>query len=305
MLSEKVHLLKTTSEVGIKIANFWNTQIERHGEECAEAFYKSIGLNHLPVKSVEWEGLQLSREPTEAEKLCLKSISFAQDAGKASVLPILLNARSALIDDAIEAIKKLKPATYHKLILTVPDQYQEQLRVEVSSIFMRGKKLVDQELSRGKSVKQSDPTDEDDSELDDLADLTSSRVANDVQARITAATARFALLGLTGKALWDAVRSEIDSGSVAYVERASTGVANKALSFGRAREAEDRSDEWDRVEYSAILDQNVCEPCAADDGQTSTNVDDLTPAPNPDCAGGDWCRCFWVFIAEPSITGRG
>ena len=297
MLSEKVHLLKTTSEVGIKIANFWNTQIERHGEECAEAFYKSIGLNHLPAKSVDWEGLQLSRDPTEAEKLCIKSISFAQDEGKASVLPILLNARSALIDDALEAIKKLTPATYHELILTVPEQYQEQLRVEIESIFMRGKQLVDRELSGGKSQKQSDPTEEDDSELDDLADLTSSRVANDVQARITASTARFALLGLTGKALWDAVRKDVEDGSTAYIDRTSTGLANRTLNFGREREAEDRSDEWDRVEYSAILDSNVCEPCAADDGETATSEDELTPAPNPDCAGGDWCRCFHVFIA--------
>src|SRR6266851_8642293 len=114
-------------------------------------------------------------------------------------------------------------------------------------------------------------------DLDTYTDLTDSRVSNDVASRITAAAARFTLLGLAGSALWNAVANEINAGSVSYIDRASQGLANKVINIGRSNEAQSRSDEWDKVEYSAILDQNVCEPCAGEDGQTAANEDDLQP----------------------------
>lgn len=321
MLANKVSELRGGAEKAIRIADFWDTQIERHGEPTAEAFYKSLGLNHLEKKSIEWEGLILSREPTEAEKLCIKSIAGAQDAGKASVSAVLLEARTALIDEALKAIKKLKPANYHELILSVPDKFKSELRDQLGKVFMKGKKLVDAELTRqaGKSfktwcphlgglgppficekceTKQADPTAEDDQELDDVTDLTDGRMANEIQARITAAAARFALLGLTGKALWDAVNAEVGDGSTGWLDRIATGATNNVLNFGRSSEAAARQDEWGTVEYSAILDNNVCDPCAAADGESGSSEDDLTPAPNPECAGGDWCRCFHVFVMD-------
>lgn len=301
-LSDKVSRLETDAVTASRLAEFWRKQIEVYGEVKATAFYKSLGLNHLETKSVSWEGMTLSREPTEVEKLCIKSISQAQDAGKSSLAKILLQARSDLIAEALTAIKKLTPATYHELILTMPDKYHAEVRDQLAKVFVKGRKLVATELAAqsGKSysgvdIKQSD---DEDSELDDFTDLTDSRVANDIQSRITAAASRFALLGLTGKALWDAVEKEVGDGSTGWLDRIATGAANKVLNMGRAAEAEDRKDEWEKIEYSAILDSNVCEPCAADDGQTSTNEDDLTPAPNPDCVGGDWCRCFHVFLTQ-------
>jgi hypothetical protein len=101
---------------------------------------------------------------------------------------------------------------------------------------------------------------------------------------------------LVGAALLDAIRTEVETGSVSYIDRTATGLANKTLAIGRADEADDRRDDWERVEYSAILDQNVCGPCAAEDGQEAANETDLQPAPNPECEGGDWCRCFHVFV---------
>lgn len=303
-LQKKVLKLKLDGAIALRHAQFWERQIAQHGEQKATAFYTSLGLNHLEKKSIEWEGLTLSREPTEVEKLCIKSIASAQEAGKASVTTVLLKLRTDLIDNALKAIKKLTPATYHELILKTPKESRAELREQLAKVFEKGRNLVALELGRqrGKSViagnafKQSQ--EEDDEELDDLTDLTDSRVVNDVQSRITATAARYALLGLAGAALWEAVNKEMADGSVSYIDRAATGITNKVLAFGRSREAEDRSDEWGSVEYSAILDQNVCEPCAADDGQSAKSEDDLTDTPNPDCAGGDWCRCFHVFVQD-------
>jgi hypothetical protein len=131
-------------------------------------------------------------------------------------------------------------------------------------------------------------------DLDLLTDVTDARVVNDVQSRITAAATRFFLLGLTGAPLFEAINNEVSAGSVSYIDRASRGVANRVISIGRSDEAQARSDEWDRIEYSCLLDLNSCEFCAADDGQSATDEADLTPTPNPDCPGE--CRCFLVYV---------
>jgi hypothetical protein len=141
------------------------------------------------------------------------------------------------------------------------------------------------------------PEDEFD-DLDLLTDLTGSRVVNDVQSRIIAAAQRFTLLGLTENSLLSAITSEITAGSVSYIDRAATGLANKVVNIGRSDEAQSRSDEWDHIEYSALLDQNVCEFCASEDGKTAQSEDDLQPAPNPECLGSDFCRCFLVFVTN-------
>lgn len=138
-------------------------------------------------------------------------------------------------------------------------------------------------------------------ELDTLTDLTDARVANDVQSRVSAAAARFALLGLVGAALIAAIQKEMADGSLGYIDRASTGLANRVINIGREDEAQSRKSEWERIEYSAILDVNCCEVCFSADGQESADGSDLDPAPNPECFGTDLCRCFWVFIAEGNM----
>lgn len=313
MLEAKVSKLETDAVTAMRLAAFWRKQIDLYGEPKAAQFYKSLGLNHLETKStVEWEGMTLSRQPTEAEKLCIKSIASAQEAGKASVGAVLLKARIELIGEALKAIKKLKPATYHTLILEVSDDLRGDLRARLTDVFTKGKRLVATELAGQKSnsptlinparydhrTKTVAETGEDSQELDELADLTDARVANDVQSRITAAATRFALLGLTGAALWEAVGNEINAGSVSYIDRAAQGVANRVLNIGRAAEMEDRSDDIGHYEYSAILDQNTCGACSADDGMTANSPADLPGTPNPECEGSDFCRCFIVAILD-------
>lgn len=297
MLEAKVSQLERDAVTAKRIADFWRKQITVYGEPKTEAFYKSLGLNHLETKQFEWEGMTLSREPTDIEKLCIKSIAAAQDTSKESISKILLALRETLIDKGMTAIKKLAPADYHTLILEAPKSSWQELRDLLDKVFMQGKRLVAKELNQQKDAKQSEATAEDDSELDDLTDLTDSRVVNDVQARITAAAARYALLGLTGRELWYAARSEVETGSVSYVDRAAAGAASRVLNFGRHREMQDRKDEIDHYEQSEILDDRTCGPCAADDGKTASDPEDLPGAPNPDCEGGDYCRGFIVAIS--------
>lgn len=293
-LQEKMLKLRMDAAIAAKHAAFWQKAISVHGEAKATAFYTHLGLNHLEKKSFEWEGLMLSREPTETEKLCIKGIAQAQESSKEQITKILSKLRLELIESGLDGISELSPKNYHKLVLSTPAQSRSDLRDRLVRVYKQGRNLVASEL--GKAEKQDIEDEFDD--LDILTDLTDARIVNDVQSRIIAAAARFALLGLADSALNAAIQGEVEAGSVSYIDRAATGLANRVISIGRGDEARDRSDEWDRVEYSAILDQNVCSPCAAEDGQTAQNEDDLQPAPNPDCLGGDWCRCFHVWINQ-------
>lgn len=292
-LQEKVLNLKLNAALAVKHAQGWQRLIDLYGEQKATEFYKHLGLNHLEKKAVEWEGLRLSREPKEHEKIAVKGIANAQESSKESIGKVLLSARDQLIEDGLKGIKKLTPANYHELTLQVSSASRSSLRDRLVRVHRQGRLLVAAELGKKEAV----PEDEFDA-LDELTDLTDSRIASDVQARIIAAATRFRLLGLEGQALLDAITNEITAGSVSYIDRAATGLANKVINIGRADEAENRRDEWGRVEYSALLDQNVCGPCASEDGDTADNEADLTPTPNPECEGGDWCRCFHVFIQD-------
>src|ERR1051326_7968094 len=280
--------------VAARHASFWQKAIDEHGEEKATRFYTHLGLNHLEKKSYEWEGLTLSREPKEHEKIAVKGIHGAQESAKESIGKILLNLREELIAAGLKGIKRLKPATYHELTLQAPKDSRVELRDRLIKVHKQGRMLVAAELGKKEALPEDDEFDL----LDLLTDLTDSRVANDVQARMIDAAARYSLLGLSGQELIDAVQKEITAGSVTYIDRAARGLATKVINIGRSDEAESTKDDWDRVEYSALLDQNVCDPCASQDGDTASNEDDLQPAPNPDCLGGELCRCFHVWINQ-------
>lgn len=292
-LQQKILRLKMDALVAARHASFWQQAIDHHGETKATAFYTHLGLNHLERKSFEYDGLTLSREPNEHEKVAVKGVAQAQENSQEAIGKLLLSLRGELIAVGLRGIGKLRPATLHELVLTPSKESRAELRDRLIKVHRQGRLLVVAELGRKEAV----PDDDDFDELDDLTSLTGSRVANDVQARIIDATTRYSLLGLTGKELLAAVESEMAGGSVAYIDRAARGLANRVINLGRSDEMAARADDIERYEQSALLDQNVCDPCAADDGQSADNPDDLPGGPNPGCLGSDQCRCFVVAVA--------
>lgn len=291
-LQDKILKLRMDALVAARHAQFWQHAIDVHGPDKATAFYTHLGLNHLERKSFDYDGLTLSREPKEHEKVAVKGVAQAQESAKQSIGKVLLDLRSELVADGLKRISKVKPAGYHELVLQAPDATRVDLSERLVAVHRQGRMLVAAELGQKASAPDADEFDS----LDLLTDLTTSRVTNDVQSRIIAAAARHSLLGQTGATLIAAVTSEIATGSVGYIDRAATGLANRVINIGRSDEMRNRSDEIDRYEQSALLDQSVCEPCAADDGKTASDPDDLPGGPNPSCLGSDYCRCFIVAI---------
>ena len=263
-------------------------------------------MKSVELKSVEWEGLQLSREPTDAERASVKAIAAAQEEGKARILKTLTAERERLINEASERLSEMKGAEYHTLVLMPDREARDDIRDDLQKLKDQGAVMVSRDLVGGDLTKRraSEPfvkslKVDDDEELDDLADITLARVTNDVQARATGAAITLATLKLVGDAFKSRLRADLDSLSAAPQEQAAAAAAHRALADGRKAEMEARADEIDRYEYSALLDRNLCGPCSEWDGKTAESLDELPDTPFEGCEGGTLCRCFIIAVRDP------
>ena len=59
--------------------------------------------------------------------------------------------------------------------------------------------------------------------------------------------------------------------------------------------------------YTSVLDGNTCDDCETADTGDITTLDDMTETPNPDCQGGDRCRCMNVYLMsdDPALAQAG
>jgi len=94
------------------------------------------------------------------------------------------------------------------------------------------------------------------------------------------------------RAIEDAVRAL----SVPRQQAMLTGTVTQAFTNGRNEQAASMSDEISSAFYSAIMDQNTCDVCAPLDGAEHDPNDDTYDTPNPDCLGGENCRCVTVYV---------
>lgn len=299
-LQTKILNLKLEAALALRHANGWQKLIDRYGEERATAFYTHLGLNHLPKKSIEYEGLTLHREPTDLEKrINLKAISDAFVQGEQQLVNQLLVLRDRLISDAGKGIIKLSPADYHTLVLDPPKQATEGLKQTLEEIYSRGRELVLDELRAQGARDLGDigaPSDDDLEFLSDLGDVTVSRVANDVQSRAIGGAASLVVLGIAEGVLLSRLTDDLQAGSVSYINNAAAEADHAALGLGRDAEGSSRSKFISEWYYSAVLDENTDDACAEADGSTSETLDGIPAAPNPDCAGGGRCRCIHVAV---------
>jgi hypothetical protein len=298
MLKDKVQQLKTQAHNASRVAECWERLIETHGEAKATAFYSSLGLNHLEQKSVEWEGLTLWREPTEAEKIAVKDVADAQESGKAKIAKILKALKLKLVQQAIDEILKLDPEEFHTLVLDLPDA--PELVKALDTVYMQGRTQVAKELSaQGLTVEAPNAAEAAISaEMQSLADFLLSRTANSVAGRVADIASEQVILGRTGNDLENAVTDAAEALSDAPEERAAAGGANRAVGRGRMDEMAIHAGEIDLWVFSSLLDQNTCDACFSEDGTEYDSYDEVPSFPFEDCLGTFLCRCFAVGIVK-------
>ena len=76
----------------------------------------------------------------------------------------------------------------------------------------------------------------------------------------------------------------------------------EAFNMGRADQAQVDADDIDRVQSSAILDENTCEFCRGEDGKEWKKGDEPAPPPYRDCEGQDRCRCVHMYIYKGEVN---
>ncbi len=113
----------------------------------------------------------------------------------------------------------------------------------------------------------------------------------------------------TGVPDMDALRRVMEALSERELAKSAAISVGEAVNLGRRDAAKEFREEIDRAQYSAILDRRVCAVCQNLDGLEVTlddpRYEEYMP-PNPECQGGDRCRCVWilVFKGEKPATVR-
>lgn len=251
-------------------------------------------------KTYDYNGMTVGREPRGVELIIdLKAIAEGTDAEKAKISAVLIAFRDKLISQAAKELDKLDPKDAYTLTLTPDADARKSVRKSMQSAYRRGRQQITAELNAQRAAKSiaavvefKDDL-EDDDFLDEITDLTISKIIAEIQQRaVNAYTTLRLLLDYTRDKLKEILGEE----STKFIEQLAGNVANVAIRTGRDAEIENNLDEIQYCEYSAILDQNTCPPCEAADGQTAATPSELPDAPNPDCEGGANCRCFIVGV---------
>lgn len=251
-------------------------------------------------KSYDWDGYEVAREPTPHErKADVRATGKAMDAGRDALAAQLLIARSALIQEAVKTLAGLEAGQLHELTLHFPLTAGMVLREEITLLFARGQLLLADELRRlgmkkTPPRKSAEPT----AQLEQLAQVTISRVLNDLQARAAAIAAHLLPLVSDREAWLAAVEAQLRGASTAFLTRAAAEAAHVAINLGRRAEATAHAEIIGWV-YSSVLDAQTCQTCHLADGLTEVDEAKLPPVPNPDCGNGyGACRCVHVPTLE-------
>jgi hypothetical protein len=248
---------------------------------------------HISLKGVDWNGLTLRRQPTELEARMLKQLDDAYQQGKVSMEGALLALRGKYLDEIIDTLDSLDPAEYYAATVSPSDRDRTLVFGLLSALFLRGASLIIEEIrNQGVSDIGDQSARPDQSIFRTMAGAIVSRIANDVQARGTGAAISAALLN---QPVASTVRETMATGSTAYITRSASEATNWALSQGRDAEIEEKADSIEYLVYSAVLDNNTCQPCGDADGMGG-QLDEIPAVPNPDCAGGAQCRCVHIPV---------
>jgi hypothetical protein len=92
------------------------------------------------------------------------------------------------------------------------------------------------------------------------------------------------------------VRLALEALSVPMAQADLAGKVTQAFTTGRVEQGQDMQSEVSSIFYSAIMDSGTCGPCAAMDGAELDSESWSSDVPNPNCDGGDRCRCVPVFV---------
>lgn len=289
------------------------SKVKATSEKGTAASY-SESYTSQGMEADTWIHLWRPLRPTE-ECLALREIVGRLDDTKERLVKITKRARASVLDEIIEqanqAVLSKNPVAAQKI------DYSESVRKELVSevapllkeILEYGYDQVLKELGRQRTTMAS------------IEDLSDAEIAVILKKYLKAQTDQFSEKTLdilvdrlriaasnairSGEWNIDEIRKDIETISENTIRRFGGGLLSDAFGIGRREAAEDKKEEIDYAEYSAILDNNTCFPCSELDGEEfdlgSTDYLRNSP-PLPQCdsvaSGYNMCRCIWVYVSK-------
>jgi HK97 family phage portal protein len=263
---------------------------------------------HIEKKTFDFNGLTVGREPHGVELVIdLKKIVSDLESEKQKVISILSKFRVDLIKQTVEKLDKLTVETAHTLTLTPDPKRRKEILKALKSAYMTGRAQIRAEIAAQQAAKSGRKAIEDlnvedltDAELIDLLDHLDELTDGLISRIINEITTRGINEYLTEKLLdiytTEKLELTLEDQSEKFLEQAAGNAVNAAISEGRDDEIQAQKDVVEYTEYSAVLDANTCGPCGDADGEQAEDPANLPAAPNPDCDGGDRCRCIHVAV---------
>lgn len=258
------------------------------------------------MSAVKWGGVTLPREPRGPEvHVQFADVISRLDGGKKAVARELRKAKPKMLGAITQKLAASGAANAHRVSLPLDESLSGRVEQHLRKVYDFGRQTVKHEMAaqrRGAKppekpqlVKASGAAGDADGadRLKLLADTTVGQFQNQLTAR--AASASLAAKRKAPPPPPEDVAEDVDGQPDGWIDRAAGEAANNAISSGRQDEFHALRADIDRFVYSALLDENTCEECQDDDGKEGTE-NEIPAVPNPDCAGGDQCRCMWVAV---------
>lgn len=254
-------------------------------------------------------GLELLRAPQGPERwLALSEIVTSLDQGKAKVASILRAAKPAVIAEALHKAMAAPVGRAHQVSVPADAKLVDHIVAALREVRADGARHVHNERARqlagGAPVNPRTgmvvAADDSDQKLKLFAQAAVSEFNNNLTQR--AVNKALDVKKNPGDATRGeaivAAQQDLEDGKDGWIDNVAGDATNEAFGAGRSDGFAALGDDIKGYLYSAILDVNTCEACSAADGQQGPTELDVPPAPNPNCDGGDLCRCVIVAIFE-------
>ncbi|MHB0874562.1 MAG: phage portal protein family protein [Anaerolineae bacterium] len=248
-----------------------------------------------------WRELRASEDRATMEGL-RDTLEQGRQAYVAAAKTVVSRQMDRLIELVLPAIEAKDAAKAGNLTVPYKAELADALAVVLQRLYVEGKGSVGLERMAKTQLPQPASFALVDPELlaEEFLRAKAKSAANILAVRLLAALTWEALDQIKdGEAEEPALRSVLEMLSEKNLQDMANTSVPEAANLGRRDAVTEIADEIDHAEYSAILDSNVCGVCRDLDGLEVTLDDpryEQYMPPNPECEGGDRCRCVWVLV---------
>lgn len=261
------------------------------------------------------DGVKLSREPRGPEKfLAAAEIVGRLDRGRDEVAAALRAARGRVQAEIVHKLVDKPIGQAHQVWIPLDEKLRTAVREVLQDVAAFGREQVAAERDRQMAGRKAPDASQVRSVVAaekgrDQVGLFADGVVSEYQNNLQARAANVALDkqrqgGKTKGEMIQEIGEDLDDQSDKWIDKTASKGANEAFGAGRQEGYEQCADEIGETIYSALLDLNTCENCAAADGASGKTPDDIPAVPNPDCDGGALCRCVHVFVFSDEARGK-